>query len=159
MGDVDRPITEAAVRGLVQDWFAALDRHDDVEALLNLLAPTGLVLHLPQATVRSHDDFRSWYQGMVATYFDEVHEVLDLRVQATSPLHAEVALKVNWQSRMWAPPSANSVWVGVDTAEHWSVVLRDGRPRIRTCTVGGLTPMPGSAAPRATESARESAAA
>ncbi|ONI85479.1 hypothetical protein ALI22I_27140 [Saccharothrix sp. ALI-22-I] len=158
-GGAGDQITEAAVRRLVRDWFAALDRHDDVEVLLGLLTTAGLVMHLPQRTVRSHDDFRSWYDDNISTYFDEVHEVLDVKVAATSPLHAEVSLRVNWQSRMWVPPSPNSAWVGLTTKETWSVVTRDGRPKIRTYTVGGSTPMPGSAAPRATESAHESAAA
>ncbi|MGM1063255.1 hypothetical protein [Saccharothrix sp. Mg75] len=152
-------ITEAAVRGLVEDWFTALDRHDDVEVLLGLLTEAGLVMHLPHRTVRSHADFRSWYGETTSTYFDEVHDVLGVRVATTSPLHAEVTLRVAWQSRTWVPPSPNSAWVGVTTEETWSVVHRDGRPKIRTCTVGGLTPMPGSAAPRATGLAPESAAA
>ncbi|MFC6092799.1 nuclear transport factor 2 family protein [Saccharothrix sp. BKS2] len=157
-GTGDR-ITESAVRGLVRDWFAALDRHDDVEVLLDLLTEAGLVMHLPQRTVRDHEDFRAWYRETTSTYFDEVHDVLDVKVATTSPLHAEVALRVNWQSRMWVPPSPSSAWVGVTAKETWSVVLRDGRPKIRTCTTGGLTPMPGSAAPRATGFAPESAAA
>ena len=152
-------ITEAAVRRLVRDWCTALDRHDDVKVLLDLLAEAGLVMHLPERTVRSHDEFRSWYEENIGTYFDEVREVLDVKVTATSPLHAEVSLRVNWQARTWAPPAPDSTWIGVTTEETWSVVLRDGRPRIRTCTVGGSTPMPGSADPRATWSAHESAAA
>ncbi|MEU4449438.1 nuclear transport factor 2 family protein [Actinosynnema sp. NPDC050801] len=158
-GGAGDQITEAAVLDLVRDWFAALDRHDDVEVLLDLLAQAGLVMHLPEGTVRGHDDFRSWYGENTNTYFDEVREVLDMTVTATSPLHAEVSLRVNWQSRMWAPPAPNSAWIGLTTTQTWSVVLCDGRPKIRTCTVGGSTPMPGSAAPRATESAHESAAA
>jgi hypothetical protein len=158
-GGTGDQLTEVAVRGLVRDWFAALDRHDDVEVLLDLLTEAGLVMHLPERTVRSHDDFRAWYGEATSTYFDEVHDVLDVKVTHTSPLHAEVALRVGWQSRMWVPPAPNSAWVGVNTKEAWSVVLRDGRPKIRTYTVGGLTPMPGSADPRATGSAPQGAAA
>ncbi|MCE7007201.1 nuclear transport factor 2 family protein [Kibdelosporangium philippinense] len=156
---MEQSITQAAVHGLVQDWFTALDQHDDVEVLLDLLTDNGLVLHLPQGTVRTHEEFRDWHADMIATYFDEVRDLRDVRIHATSPLHAQVLVRVNWQSRMWVPPSASSVWVGVDSTEEWSVVLRDGKPKIRTCTVGGLTPMPGSAAPRGGEFARQSAAA
>ncbi|SDC90589.1 Cif family virulence factor [Actinokineospora iranica] len=155
----DQPISEVAVRGLVRDWFAALDRHDDVAVLLELLTTAGLAMHLPRRTVRSHEDFAAWYDETIASFFDEDHDVVEVKVTPTSPWHAEVELRVDWQCRMWRPPSANSVWVGVTVTEHWSVVMQGGRPKIRTCTVGGSAPMPGSAVPPATGPRPESAAA
>ncbi|APU13585.1 MULTISPECIES: hypothetical protein [Actinoalloteichus] len=150
VASVDTVLTDTAVRRLVHDWFEARDRHDHVDNLLRLLTGAGLVLHFPQHTLRSHDDVRSWYEDeILSTYFDEVHEIADIGVQLTSPLHAEVSIRVNWQSRVWRSPKASSTWLGFDSLEHWSVVLQDGMPRIRTYTVRDFTPMPGSASLRA----------
>ncbi|GAA3882251.1 hypothetical protein GCM10022243_53570 [Saccharothrix violaceirubra] len=150
MGGFDRPVDVGAVRGLVRDWFAALDRHDDADVLLALLAPIGLVLHLPGATVRDREGLRAWHADRVSTYFDETHRAHDVRVRVVSPRHAEVLVRVDWRASVWVPPAAGSTRVGGESTQRWSVVpWHDGKPRLRTCVLGGPTPVPGSVAPRA----------
>jgi len=36
------------------------------------------------------------------------------------------------------------VWKGFDADQTWTVVLEDGRPRIREYSVDKITPVPGS---------------
>lgn len=137
-------LTEAAVRQLVKDWYDGLDRHDPVEQLLPFLATDGLVMNFPEVTSRGLDAFKEWYHTVTHLFFDEVHVLKQVDVKLISPVHAEVVVVVNWQTKVWNPPAARSVWKGFDAAQTWSVVLQDGTPRIRTYTVDSLTPMPGS---------------
>lgn len=142
----DRILTETAVRRLVHTWYEALSRHLPVEELSALLAPAGLVLRLPGATLRGHDEVAVWHEKAVSTYFDETYELADLTIRLISPLHADVSAQLRWQARRWQPPAAHSDWLGYEYRQDLSVVLREGTPRIRTCTVRGMAPMPGSAA-------------
>lgn len=147
MTDIDtrQTLTEEAVRRLVKDWYDALDRHDPLEQVTGYLANDGLVMHFPEGTLRGHDGFASWYETVTHRFFDEIHELKSVEVKLTSPVHAEVIVVVNWQTKVWNPPAPRSSWLGFDAAQTWSVVLQDGAARIRTYTVDGLTPMPGSA--------------
>jgi hypothetical protein len=138
-------LTEAAVAQLVADWYEALDRHDPIELVLPYLARNGLAMKFPEGTLRGEEDFRNWYETVTHRFFDEVHELKDVEVALSSPIHAEVFVVVNWQARVWDPPAARSVWLGFDATQSWSVVLQDGTVRIRDYSVDDLAPMPGSA--------------
>ncbi|GAA3753151.1 YybH family protein [Salinactinospora qingdaonensis] len=138
-------LDEQSVRLLVKEWYEALDRHDPEEKLISFLASDGLVMNFPEGTLRGIDGFRSWYQAVTNKFFDEIHEITSVDVRMLSPVHAEVRVVVNWQTKVWNAPAPNSEWLGFDATQTWSVVLQDGTPRIRTYTVDDLTPMPGSA--------------
>jgi SnoaL-like domain len=137
-------LTEADVQQLVKDWYDALDRHDPLDQVTPFLADDGLVMNFPEGTLRGPEEFASWYHTVTHLFFDEVHDIKLVETRLTSPVHAEVTVVVNWQAKVWTPPNARSVWKGFDAAQTWSVVLQDGTARIRTYTVDGLTPMPGS---------------
>jgi hypothetical protein len=138
-------LTVNDVRQLVQDWYDALDRHDPVEEVLPYLASNGLIMRFPEGALRGEDDFRDWYKAVTTRFFDEVHVLTEVDVKLTSPLHADVAVVVNWQARVWNPPAPRSEWLGFDATQSWSVTLQDGLPRIRRYIVEDLAPMPGSA--------------
>jgi SnoaL-like domain len=138
-------LTEVAVRQFVQEWYEALDRHDPIDDMLPYLASNGLVLRFPDATVRSHDDFRDWYEDVTSRFFDEVHELRKVEVRMVSPVHADLSTVVNWQARAWQPPAARSSWLGFETYRTCSVVLQAGAVRIRRYGVDDMAPMPGSA--------------
>lgn len=137
-------LTTGRVRGLVERWYLALDEHRDPGELAELLAHAGLVLKFPGRVVHGGAEFTEWYDEVTTTYFDESRVVERIAVRLTSPLHAEVTTRINWQARMWEPPSARSRWVGYHWTEELSVVVQDDAPRIRTCTVTAPVPMRGS---------------
>ncbi|WP_437935925.1 hypothetical protein [Sorangium sp. So ce341] len=131
---------------LVRAWYEKLDAHAPVDELLPMLADEELELDLPEGTVRGHAGFKAWYDGVTRKFFDELHELVELRVQVAEA-EAQVALVVNWQARVWTPPAANSRWLGFDAAQRWLVRRspESGAPVIARYVVDSITPMPGSA--------------
>ena len=123
MSGTPQLITEEGVRTLVRDWFAVLNDGGRTEDLLRHLVSEGLVLRLPDGTLRSHDAVRAWWtadRGLPRP----ARVPRDVVIRITSPLHAEVTMSVA------CGPSPL-------TRESWSVVARDGVCRIRTCLVLG----------------------
>jgi hypothetical protein len=142
---VARP-TEETIERFVTDWYVALDRHDPVEEVLPYLIDEGLVMRFPEGETRGHAGFLEWYDRVIRTFFDEVHEVKEVAVHyPDGPGTATVDVVVNWQARIWNPPAARSTWLGFDAVQTWTVVERDGLPAIATYAVNALNAMPGSA--------------
>ncbi len=137
-------LTDEAVRLFVYDWFIALDQHAAPERVLPMVAPDPTVV-LPEGTLRTSEQFADWYHTVTHRFFDETHTLKQLSVTLLSPAEAQVSLVVNWQARVWDPPADKSRWLGFDATQDWTVVLRDGAPRIAVYDVRELAPMPGSA--------------
>jgi hypothetical protein len=138
-------LTEAEVRQLVVDWYRKLDIHAPVEEYRQLLADDGLEMKFPEATLRGFAAFRDWYEGVVRIFFDEAHELRELRVTPSGG-GAEVKLVVRWEAKRWKPPAAKSEQLRFDAAQSW-VVRRSaetGRPVIVRYVVDSLTPLEGS---------------
>lgn len=140
------PLASDEVKRFVRAWYEKLDAHAPVEELLPMLADEDLVLELPEGTVRGHAGFKAWYDGVTRRFFDELHELVELRVELDEA-EAHVTLVVNWQARVWTPPAASSRWLGFDAAQRWLVRrgADGGAPVIVRYLVDSLTPMPGSA--------------
>lgn len=135
-------IYEAEVRQLVTDWFVKLDIHAPVEEMLPLLAPENLEMQLPEVTLHGLDEFRSWYEGVIHTFFDEVHTMQSLDINTTSQ-QAEVQLVVRWETSRWNAPAANSERLAFDAAQRW-VIKRSPDSQnlvINTYIVDALTPL------------------
>jgi ketosteroid isomerase-like protein len=141
-------LTDDALRSAVADWYRALDRHDDVEAVLPHLVDDGLEMRFPETTSYGHSGFREWYRTVTHRFFDEEHTVTGVDIDRTGPDGAvTLAVVVNWQARIWDPPAPRSSWLGFDARQTWTVVAgADGRPQVLTYTVDALDPMPGSPA-------------
>jgi hypothetical protein len=138
--------TEVDIRTTVAKWYRALDRHDDLTAVLPYLVDDGLEMRFPEATARGHAGFADWYKAVTNRFFDEVHTVSTVDITALRSERAEVNVVVNWQARIWNPPAAKSLWLGFDAYQTWEMVPGpDGRPQVRTYIVDALEPMPGSA--------------
>jgi hypothetical protein len=110
-------LTEDDVLAVVRDWFTALNSGADAEELLRLVAEDGLVLGHPGGTLRDRDEVRDWWEAGGRLAAAPRCVPADVTVRLTSPLHADVTMSVN------------------DTTEHWSLVMKDGVPLIRTRAV------------------------
>jgi hypothetical protein len=137
-------LTDEAVRLFVYDWFLALDQHFAPEQVLPMVAPDPTVV-LPEGRLHTTAEFADWYHAVTHRFFDEKHTLKRLDVTLVSPAEARVSLVVNWQARVWDPPADQSSWLGFDATQDWTIVLRDGAPRIAVYDVRALDPMPGSA--------------
>jgi hypothetical protein len=161
-------LTVPGVRGLVDQWRAALARRPSASDLLPHLA-NGLLLELPGRTVRGTDEFqghfeefRSWYRqraGGVGLTGNRPPE--EVRIQLVSPIHAQVTIAQadavsaagagNGDGTRAGSAGSGDVPRNGTAPQHdtsrqiWWVVLQDGVPRIRSIAfvqhpqVGALT--------------------
>ena len=139
-------LTEASIDTMARAWYAALDRHDELESVLGFLVDDGLEMRFPEVTSRGHAGFKEWYDAVTERFFDEIHTVREVTVVAMTPAAAEVKVVVTWQARVHEGRAAQSSWLGFDAYQTWTVVPGDAGPRIQIYTVDKLDPMPGSAA-------------
>jgi hypothetical protein len=143
---VSANLTNLEVNELVFDWYKKLDIHTGVEEILPLINSSEFEMRLPEATLRSAEDFKGWYHSVTNKFFDEIHDMKMLNVDIAADT-ANVKLVVNWQAHVWNPPAAKSTWLGFDAYQSW-VVKRDdktGGATISSYTVDKLDAMPGSA--------------
>ncbi|MGW2255020.1 nuclear transport factor 2 family protein [Kitasatospora sp. NPDC001660] len=141
-----QPLTDQAVRALAERWYAALDRHDDEAEVRRFLVDDGLELRFPEGTFRGHAGFTAWYEEVCRRFFDERHELGEVRADIAGD-RAWVHVRVDWWARRWNPPAARSEWLGFRADQTWVVVsgAHGEGPLIKTYTCDRLEPMPGSA--------------
>lgn len=103
------------------------DEHVSVDEIAPMVVDDGLEYIVPEATLRSRNEFRQWYEGggdypgVINLYFDEVHTLARVAVSGLAERpHVEVV--VNWQLRRWRPPAPRSEWLGFDAFQTWDVV-------------------------------------
>lgn len=138
------PLTESQVKQLVDDWYLKLDVHATVEEFLPLLADENLEMQFPEGTLHGQDAFKTWYDGVIHTFFDEVHTMQALDITTASD-HANVQLVVRWEASRWHAPAPKSERLAFDAAQTW-VVKRSPetqKPVIVTYIVDSLTPLDG----------------
>jgi hypothetical protein len=112
---------------------------------MTLLDSEDLVMEFPEQTLHGRREFVDWYERVTRTFFDERHELKQLKVNPGDE-RADVVLIVNWQARRWTPPAPRSDWLGFDATQRWK--LRRDRQTQRLVVfdyvVQSLDPMPGS---------------
>jgi hypothetical protein len=140
------PLTESEVKQLVDDWYSKLDIHAPVEEFLPMLADKNLEMQFPEGTLHSLDEFKTWYDRVTYTFFDEVHTMQVLNITPALD-QANIQLVVRWEAHRWHPPAPKSERLDFDAAQRW-VVKRSPdtqKPVIVTYIVDSLTPQKGSA--------------
>jgi hypothetical protein len=139
-------LSEKEVKSFVDQWYRKLDVHAPADEVVPLVADEGLEMRFPEATLRGQAAFREWYDGVIRKFFDEIHDMKDLKITCSGD-SADVKLCVNWQAKVWNPPAPKSVWLGFDAYQTWIVKRssKTGQPVITTYIVDELRPMPGSA--------------
>ena len=140
-----KPLTERSITAFVTEWYQGLDRHDDLESMLEFLSPDGLEMRFPEVTSHGYDGFTEWYTTVTARFFDEVHTVREVTTRSLTEDAAEIEVLVNWQARIHDGRAAKSVWLGFDAYQTWTVIAGPSGPLIQIYTVDKLDPMPGSA--------------
>lgn len=140
-------LTREQVTRFVTDWYAALDEHAPTEHLVAMLADDGLDMQMPEITLRSHDDFRTWYETTIINrYFDETEEVQSLDVTVDGA-RADVRMVTRWRARRWNPPAPRSEQVDYTSTKSWVVECppETGSPIISRYVVEEFVPNEGSA--------------
>lgn len=141
------PLTETEVREFVDLWYKGLDVHAPAEEMVPLVHETQLEMRFPEATLRTPEEFRGWYEGVIRIFFDEVHTLqkLDVTLDETGE-KALVNLVVYWEASRWKAPAPNSERLLMDADQTWEVRRSPatGKPAVTVYMVNALTPRPGS---------------
>lgn len=143
------PDVLAEIRRFAADWFHKLDIHAPSAEVVPLVG-TDLEMALPEGPIRGRDAFRSWYEGVIAIFFNEVHELHTVEADGdpAGPEGAKVRVVVRWEASFWKPPSAWAPRLNMVARQRWTLG-RDpengGRLVIRSYQVDALDPLPGSA--------------
>ena len=101
-------------------------------------------MQLPETTLHGLDGFRSWYDGVIHTFFDEVHTLQTLKI-TTNGDRADVHLVVRWEASRWNAPAPKSERLAFDADQRWAIARSPDtqQPAIVTYIVDSLTPLPG----------------
>lgn len=136
----------AKLEGMVRDWYAALDTHEPVATLIDMLSDLEIRMVFPEATLEGVDAFTNWYEGVIRIFFDEIHHVESVSVEGVEGSLASIKVVVRWEASRWLPPAARSERIVLLAYQSWSVRIGDdGTARIATYIVDRLEYLPGSA--------------
>jgi hypothetical protein len=140
------PLTDAELKKFAGDWYLKLDVHAPMIEVLPMLATDGLEMKFPEATLKGLADFESWYQGVIRIFFDEVHNVKEVKSTINGD-KADVKVVVGWEASVWKPPAAKSARIILDAYQTWAVKrsAATGKPVITRYTVDELKYAPNSA--------------
>jgi hypothetical protein len=143
------PLTEEEIKAFVNDWYIEkLDTHQPMTELLPMLHPTNLYMKFPELTIHNLADFETWYQNVLRTWFDEVHEVKKCDVKISEDgQSADLDIIVYWEASIWKPVDRNSKRVKMDAYQTWKVERSPltGKPVITYYSVDNIDFKPGSA--------------
>lgn len=121
---------ENQVKSFVYKWFSLFDRNADTEDFLVYLPKSGFKMAFPEATLRNHDDFKSWYKGIQATIKSANHELKQLEVQRIKNAF-KVKLLVLWRAQTFAGKS-----LSFDAFQTWNLSFSSkGIPQINEYVV------------------------
>jgi hypothetical protein len=141
------PLTEEEVKSLVNEWYLKLDVHAPMVEILPLLDDEKLTMHFPEVILNGYGEFETqWYQRVIRTFFDEVHELKELNITLCDD-RADISLVVKWEASIWNPPSAKSERIMLDAAQRLGVRRspNTGKPVIFSYIVDKLDYYEGSA--------------
>jgi hypothetical protein len=134
-------LTDSEIRELARDWFAGLNEHRAMVAMLPMLAADGFRIVFPEATLTTLPEFEAWYQGVIRTFFDQDHILQELQASIDGD-HATVDLVVVWKASRWTPPAAMSERTIMRAEQSWIVKRspQTGKAVIAGYTVRSLKP-------------------
>jgi hypothetical protein len=136
-------LTESEVNQFVADWYRKLDVHAPIAEVLPRLVGD-IEMQLPETTLHGLAEFTAWYDGVIHTFFDEVHTLQTLQITTTDD-RADVQLVVRWEASRWQAPAPTSERLAFDADQRWIVVRSPTthQPALATYIVNSLTPLPG----------------
>lgn len=139
-------LTNAEIDGFVRDWYKALDVHVPMVDVLPMLAEEGLEMQFPEATLRGFADFEGWYQKVIRIFFDEIHNVKEVKIAQDDETY-NLDVVVEWHASVWNPPADKSKRIKLDAYQRWVVRQspKTGKPVIVTYIVDKLDYHEGSA--------------
>lgn len=139
--------TESELKEFAAAWYRKLDVHAPLEEYKPLLADAELEMKFPEATITGFEGFAGWYDRVINIFFDEVHNVKEVKILSTSGDTTTIKVVVKWEASVWKPPAPNSERIILDAYQTW-VVKRSPetqKPMVVTYIVDSLDYAEGSA--------------
>lgn len=118
-------LTKIETLDLIRRWFKALNDHEPVEKLLEMLDQDDLEMQFPEAALRNTADFIEWYRGVTMKFFDQKHNLKNIEIDVKDNT-ADIVIYVNWLARTWKAPDAYSEFLDVDAFQTWQVTKDAG---------------------------------
>ena len=139
------PLTIAEVKQFVDHWFHSLDIHVPLETFLGMVEDEGIEFRFPEVTVTDKTGLTQWYKRVTSTFFNEVHQLVDLETTIDSN-GATLNLMTHWQASTWNPPAPNSERINFMAGQTWLVrrSKTTGQPIVVRYIVNTFDPVDGS---------------
>ncbi len=113
-------LTETEIRQFVDTWFHSLDIHVPLEAFLDMVEDEGIEFRFPEVTVTDKKGLTEWYNRVTKTFFDEVHQLMNLSIMIDKN-GATLNLTTHWQASTWNPPAPKSERIDFLAGQTWTV--------------------------------------
>ena len=122
---------ENDIKSFVHRVFGMYDKHVPVKEFLPLLADKGLEMKFPEATLRSHADFKRWYADGGRNFESNTHilERVDVRFPGDGPYLVDLVV-------FWQAVGKDGKYVSFRAHQVWTLENGSGKePRILTYLV------------------------
>lgn len=114
--------TAQDAEAFLHDWFAMLDRAEKVETLLPHIAEKGFEMDVLGRPVRSRDEFKGWYAGMLQSFSRQSHEIQEVKVTPGEAGSFRLNFRLRWQATAAQGQQYDQVY-----DEVWLLKSEDGR--------------------------------
>ena len=114
-------ITDQQIQNFVAAWYQALDFHLPIEQVYPMLAARDLSMSFPDGDIKGYDSFKVWYDRVTNIFFDENHNVNEVKITPRGEGNYVLDIIVGWQASWWTPPAAKSKRLSMDATQRWLI--------------------------------------
>ncbi len=94
----DTTSNEKSIERFVSYVLSLYDAHAEVEQLLSCLAEEGIEIQVPDAVIRTHEDFTRWYARFSEHFPSSTHTIEHLTVTVGEKGEYDIDVAVLWQA-------------------------------------------------------------
>jgi hypothetical protein len=122
---------ENDIVSFVYQVYSMYDRHAPVDQFLPLLAPRNLEMRFPEATLRSHADFKRWYAEVGKAIASNTHTLESVKATLLGGGRYQADIVGIWQAE-----SRNGEYIVFRFRQRWTLLDGPGKkPIIQGYTV------------------------
>jgi len=115
-----------ALTAFVYNTFYQFDKHVPVEQFLHNLVDKDLNMQFPEATLKSHDEFKKWYAGIGENIKSNTHTVQSVEPRVSEDGKYSVHVIVFWQAE-----TVKGEYLKFTADQQWTLVDDQGRLKIK----------------------------
>ena len=123
--DDKNSIAENDIKSFVYEWFSWFDHQADEENFLSHISSDDLIMEFPEKTLKNHDDFKTWYDGIRKTIKSNSHDIKELAVTKNKDGIFEVKFMVLWKAKTFKGESIEQTY-----EQNWKIRVSPGNKLI-----------------------------